>query len=552
MPLSISSGTAKSFGFAGGYPELSPDAPAITAASPASATSASITFTAPNNRGSSPITNYTIKSSPGNITATVNQSGSGTATITGLSANTSYTFTITATNGVGTSPPSAQSASITTPIYPPSNISLPAITGTAAVNQTLSCSTGTWNGSPTSYTYQWQRSGTNINGATSSSYVLVSADVNTAISCVVTATNAGGAVSSTSNPTANVIPSVPSAPTIGTATGVTGTSVSVTFTPPTNNGGSAITSYTVTSSPGNITATVAAGLSSVVVTGLTTNQAYTFTVTATNGVGQSAASSPSNTVTPILVTGQAIFTVNTPGGTGTSPTNFIWTVPEGVTSISAICVGAGGRSFGGSVMAGGGGALAYANNISVFPGQTIYISVGHGLGTTQNYGRASKIMAGVCEVTGGADSTSSSANNYAGAVVYGTGGRGGMGGRGTTASPGGGGGGGGYSGGNSTGGGQGAAAGNTTGKTATGGTGGAGGGGNAGGNGGGVGIFGVGSNGGAGGGAGSGGSGSTYGGGAGSSYSSPAGTIRAGGHGVVRIVWPGSTRQFPSTNVGNF
>src|SRR5262245_39835080 len=39
----------------------------------------------------------------------------------------------------------------------PSNTALPAITGAPAVGQTLTTSDGTWNGSPTSFTYQWFR-----------------------------------------------------------------------------------------------------------------------------------------------------------------------------------------------------------------------------------------------------------------------------------------------------------------------------------------------------------------------------------------------------------
>ena len=30
------------------------------------------------------------------------------------------------------------------------------------------------------------------------------------------------------------------------------------------------------------------------------------------------------------------------------------------------------------------------------------------------------------------------------------------------------------------------------------------------------------------------------------------GSSKSGGPGVVRIIWPGNTRLFPSTNVGNF
>ncbi len=50
-------------------------------------------------------------------------------------------------------------------------------------------------------------------------------------------------------------PTVPNAPTIGTATAGDG-QATISFTAPVNNGGSPITSYTATSSPDNITSTL--------------------------------------------------------------------------------------------------------------------------------------------------------------------------------------------------------------------------------------------------------------------------------------------------------
>ena len=78
----------------------------------------------------------------------------------------------------------------------------------------------------------------------------------------------------------------PDAPTIGTATAVSG-EATVPFTAPSSNGGSAITSYTATSSPGDFTGTISqSGSGSIIVSGLTSGTAYTFTVTATgNGNG---------------------------------------------------------------------------------------------------------------------------------------------------------------------------------------------------------------------------------------------------------------------------
>jgi hypothetical protein len=57
---------------------------------------------------------------------------------------------------------------------------------------------GTWDNSPTSFTYQWYRDATPISGETLSQYILTSADVDTEITCQVTAINAGG--SSTPEP----------------------------------------------------------------------------------------------------------------------------------------------------------------------------------------------------------------------------------------------------------------------------------------------------------------------------------------------------------------
>jgi hypothetical protein len=90
-------------------------------------------------------------------------------------------------------------------------------------------------------------------------------------------------------------PTVPDAPTIGTAT-AGDAQATVEFTPPANDGGAAITGYTALSSPGGLTGT---GPSSpVTVEGLTNGTPYTFTVVATNSVGDSAPSDPSNEVTP--------------------------------------------------------------------------------------------------------------------------------------------------------------------------------------------------------------------------------------------------------------
>lgn len=92
-----------------------PDAPTITSVS-AGDGQVDITFDAPTDDGNSTITTYTATSSPGNITGSISQAGSGTLTVTGLTNGTAYTFTVTATNDVGTSSPSSASNSVTLPL----------------------------------------------------------------------------------------------------------------------------------------------------------------------------------------------------------------------------------------------------------------------------------------------------------------------------------------------------------------------------------------------------------------------------------------------------
>jgi hypothetical protein len=184
----------------------------------------------------------------------------------------------------------------------PVNTVAPVVSGTETFGSTLSTTDGTWTGNATiTYTYQWQRGGgsySNILGANSSTYTLVQADVNYRIRCVVTGTNSYGNSSANSNATNDIVPSVPGAPTVGTATATGQTTATVAFTAPVSNGGDTITSYTATSSPGGVTGTLnQAGSGTITVSGLTANTSYTFTVTATNIAGTGSASAASNSIT---------------------------------------------------------------------------------------------------------------------------------------------------------------------------------------------------------------------------------------------------------------
>lgn len=328
-------------------------------------------------------------------------------------------------------------------------------------------------------------------------------------------------------------PVKPGAPTIGTATAGGSLCASVAFTAPACAGYPAtISSYTVTSTPGCFTGT---GTSSpVTVSGLTFGTSYTFKVRAQNASGLTSACSGSSNSITATIKGQVAYT--TPG-------TYSWVAPTGVTSVSVVAVGGGGGGGCINSYQGGGGGLGWKNNIAVTPGTSYTVVVGAGAPNNGSGGKSYFISCGLVSGLGGIRP------NGGGRVGDG-GGVGGCGGY-TISTWGGAGGAGGYSGGGGYGGYNGCLAGP--------GYGGAGGGARYYGRGGGVGLLGEGA---------SGNAGTFYGyGGSGGQNGDPAlgtcvagyygagggnnGGINTGAPGAVRIIWPGNTRLFPSTNTGN-
>lgn len=225
----------------------------------------------------------------------------------------------------------------------PANTVAPAITGNQWTGQTVTCSTGTWTGTPSGYAYQWKRNGTNISGATSSTYVLQAADEGTSVKCTVTASNTAGSVSADSNTISPV--AAPTAP--GQVTGLGGTpgnaQVALSWSAPAN-GGSPITDYLVeyrTSPAGSWTtfSHTASAATSRTVTGLSNGTAYDFRVSAVNAIGTGTASatvtstpSSSTVVVNDTFTGAdaTAITAHTPD-TGTS-----WGVTQNNTTTATI------------------------------------------------------------------------------------------------------------------------------------------------------------------------------------------------------------------------
>ena len=82
----------------------------------------------------------------------------------------------------------------------------PAITGTVQVGETLTCSNGTFSGDATiTYTHQWFANGVSIQGATSNTYDLTSADLGKVFMCRVMAKNNAGNAFGFSNTTTAVV-----------------------------------------------------------------------------------------------------------------------------------------------------------------------------------------------------------------------------------------------------------------------------------------------------------------------------------------------------------
>jgi hypothetical protein len=148
------------------------------------------------------------------------------------------------------------------------------------------------------YSYQWQRNGSTISGATSSTYVLVQDDVGTTVRCVVTATNAAGSTSANSNSTGTIVATLPGTPTDVVAANAGmyfgAPAATVSWTVP-DNGGSSIINYRIVWSggSGNYTSNPA------LITGLNPGAAYNFGVSALNSVGYGGQGLSNQIITPL-------------------------------------------------------------------------------------------------------------------------------------------------------------------------------------------------------------------------------------------------------------
>jgi uncharacterized protein YjbI with pentapeptide repeats len=219
--------------------------------------------------------------------------------VTGLVDGTSYTFAVSADNGVGSSAvatsgsvvPAAPPVSATAPDAP---MSAAAVTGPAASEVSVTWAAPADGGSPiTSYTVSELSGSTVLNSwelpASATSQVVTGLTGGSAYSFTIVANNAvGPSPAASTNP---VIALAAPGPVSGVTASAGNTQATVSWTAPGNDGSSAITSCTVTPiGPGGaLTAVVvSAPTTTATVTGLTNGVSYTFSVIATNAYGDSS------------------------------------------------------------------------------------------------------------------------------------------------------------------------------------------------------------------------------------------------------------------------
>ncbi len=320
-----------------------PGAPSITSVTSGNA-QVIVQFAPPASDGGSPITSYTVISTPGNLQAT----GAGSPlTVTRLTNGQPYTVKIKCTNAVGTGVLSGASASVT-PKGPPGAPTVGAVSQSGLLGDRASVAftapSNTGGSAITGYIVTSTPGGFTGTG-TVTPIVVTGLTPTVSYKFFVNAINAIG-TSANSVLSANFIPTGrPSAPVIsGVAVG--DGSLTVSFSTPANNG-APITSYTAIAQPGGTIMTLSGATAApITIPGLTNGQSYTITVTATNSRSVSAPSVPSDPAIPAglpsapaitgatATDGQATVSFTAPANNGGLPiSNYtVTSSPDGITA----------------------------------------------------------------------------------------------------------------------------------------------------------------------------------------------------------------------------
>ena len=181
----------------------------------------------------------------------------------------------------------------------PTNSAVPAVSGIARTGETLDASTGSWTGSPSSYTYQWKRANaadgtySNISSATSNQYNLTDEDIGSYIKVSVAAVNGVGVSSDALSAATSIVVDLADS-VVPTATAPVATANGFTFT---ILNYSNLYTYSLTSSKG----TVSRSVDDVTVSGLAAGESATVTISITRNLYKPASKTVIGTAIPAPV-----------------------------------------------------------------------------------------------------------------------------------------------------------------------------------------------------------------------------------------------------------
>ncbi len=242
----------------------------------------------------SPISAYDVVSNPGEFHCAT--AGAASCVVDGLTNSLAYTFTVTATNTVGTGPVSDPSNSVTPYGVPGRPTGAAGTSGKGQVAVTWTAPSSPGDSAISGYTATAHPGGLTCSTAATIGCAVTGLTNGQAYTFTVTAANDQGQ-GLASDPSDPVTPaSTPDAPVNVSAVG-RNVSALVSWSAPPFDGGSPVTGYDVISTPGGETCHTSGALSCVV-GGLTNRVSYRFVVTASNAVGPSDPSGLSTVAMP--------------------------------------------------------------------------------------------------------------------------------------------------------------------------------------------------------------------------------------------------------------